>query len=71
MYIYNVNIHLHIQHTNLPVNAIVRIPHPRSGGSQGQPPLRGWGSLTMAFTSKFVCCMCKFIFILYIYIFII
>ena len=23
-------------HTNLPVNAIVRLPHPRSGDSQGQ-----------------------------------
>ena len=23
-------------YTNLPVNAIVRLPHPRSGGSQGQ-----------------------------------
>ena len=32
MYIY---IYIYI-YTNLPVNAIVRLPHPRSGDSQGQ-----------------------------------
>ena len=32
-----VNIYIYIYiYTNLPVNAIVRIPHPRSGDSQGQ-----------------------------------
>ena len=30
-----VNIYIYI-YTNLPVNAIVRLPHPQSGDSQGQ-----------------------------------
>ena len=34
IYIY-ICIYIYI-HTNLPVNAIVRLPHPRSGDSQGQ-----------------------------------
>ena len=28
--------YIYIRYTNLPVNAIVRLPHPRSGDSQGQ-----------------------------------
>ena len=41
IYIYNlynyVYIYIYIHtHTNLPVNAIVRLPHPWSGDSQGQ-----------------------------------
>ena len=34
MYIY-IYIHIYV-HTNLPVNVIIRLPHPRSGDSQGQ-----------------------------------
>ena len=36
IYIYNIYIIYIYIHTNLPVNAIVRLPHPRSGDSQGQ-----------------------------------
>ena len=35
----NMNIYIYIYiyiHTNLPVSDIVRLPHPRSGDSQGQ-----------------------------------
>ena len=35
IYIYIYNIYIYI-YANLPVNAIVRLPHPRSGDSQGQ-----------------------------------
>ena len=40
-YIYYIYIYIRIYiyiyiYTNLPVNAIVRLPHPRSGNSQGQ-----------------------------------
>ena len=34
MYIY-IYIHIYV-YTNLPINAIVRLPHPQSGDSQGQ-----------------------------------
>ena len=34
---YNIYIYIHIYtYTNLPVNALVRLPHPQSGDSQGQ-----------------------------------
>ena len=46
IYIYNINIYIYIYicyiyiyvyiYRNLPVNAIVRLPHPPSGDSQGQ-----------------------------------
>ena len=35
MYIYIICIYVYI-HTNLPVDVTVRLPHPRSGDSQGQ-----------------------------------
>ena len=36
IYIYIYYIYILHTYTNLPVNAIVRLPHPRSGDSQGQ-----------------------------------
>ena len=38
MCVYYIYIYIYI-YTNLPVNAIVRLPHPRSGDSQGQETL--------------------------------
>ena len=36
-YVYNIYINIYIYiYINFPVNAIVRLPHPRSGDSQGQ-----------------------------------
>ena len=35
VYIYIIYIYVYI-HSNLPVDVIVKIPHPRSGDSQGQ-----------------------------------
>ena len=36
IYIYIIYIYIYIYNTNLPVNAIVRLPHPQRGDSQGQ-----------------------------------
>ena len=36
IYIIYVYIYIYILYTNLPVNVIVRLPHPRSGDSQDQ-----------------------------------
>ena len=50
-------------YTNLPVNATVRLPHPRSGDSQGQETF-----LAPSAENIYIYFICIYIYILYIYI---